>query len=189
MPTREKVYEAALDEIMYAQHKWRSICSSLNVENRDDETKSVDEWLVFMKGHYNEAVHYASHLAAYADALEIVRKLAGLCMSCMAANGVVFRGGGHIKGMCSLNTVMNAVNEERDYQDSLGPDRTTSKTHTVAGYLVMFGRYLSKAEDGWTDHGGWNGDRIALDNVRKLAAICVHCMEDNGAPMREWEAK
>jgi hypothetical protein len=76
------------------------------------------------------------------------------------------------------------IDGERDYQDSLGPDRRepVEVPHSTGEYLVMLDTYLRKAKDAWTNTAG---DRAALDQIRKIAGIAVHCMEDNGAPPRE----
>lgn len=76
------------------------------------------------------------------------------------------------------------IDGERDYQDSLGTDRREpfEVPHCTGEYLVMLATYLRKAEDAWTNTAG-NHD--ALDQIRKIAAIAVHCMEDNGAPPRK----
>ena len=46
----------------------------------------------------------------------------------------------------------------------------------------MLSSYIRRAQDEWTDNAG---DQAALEVVRKIAGIAVHCMEDNGAPGRE----
>lgn len=74
-----------------------------------------------------------------------------------------------------------AIDSERDYQDSLGADRTDGRRHSVEGFLVMLERYVRKAFDAWTDNPG---DEKALHEIRKIAGIAVHCMEKHGAPLR-----
>ncbi|GAG92939.1 unnamed protein product, partial [marine sediment metagenome] len=56
------------------------------------------------------------------------------------------------------------------------------KPHTVGNYLTMLRRYANKADEAWTDNAG---DLAALDVIRKIAGIAVHCMEDWGAPLRK----
>lgn len=79
--------------------------------------------------------------------------------------------------------VYDLIDGERDYQDSLGPSRhvITGRPHDVGAYLTMLRVYAAKADAAWTDNAG---DRAALDVVRKIAGIAVHCMEDHGAPAR-----
>jgi hypothetical protein len=82
--------------------------------------------------------------------------------------------------------VYRAVDSERDYQDSLGPDRTeltsADRHRTVGEYLTMLATYLREAQDNWTRYAG---DAKALASIRKIAGISVHCMEDHGAPQRQ----
>ena len=83
--------------------------------------------------------------------------------------------------------VYKLIDGERNYQDKLAgarngkeEDRLTAKS--TGDYIVLLSSYIRRAQDEWTDNAG---DRAALDVVRKIAGIAVHCMEDNGAPSRE----
>lgn len=78
--------------------------------------------------------------------------------------------------------VYKLIDGERDYQDSLGANRTDGRQHSVGEYLVMLDTYLRRAFDAWT---GNPGDSAALDEVRKIAGIAVHCMEDYDTPSRK----
>ena len=79
--------------------------------------------------------------------------------------------------------VYKLIDGERDYQDSLGPDRRlpSEVPHSVGDYLVMLDTYLRKAKNAWTYCPGVTA---ALDQIRKIGAIAVHCMEDHEAPPR-----
>lgn len=77
--------------------------------------------------------------------------------------------------------VYDALDGERDYQDSLPPNRTDGVSRTVGDYLTMLATYLRKAQDEWTNNAG---DEQALEQIRKIGDIAVHCMEDHGAPTR-----
>lgn len=81
--------------------------------------------------------------------------------------------------------VFELIDGEREYQDSLGLDRTDGRQHSVGEYLVMLEVYLRRAFDDWTNN---SGDSAALDEIRKVAGIAVHCMEDYGAPNRNINA-
>lgn len=85
--------------------------------------------------------------------------------------------------MLHRDFVYKAIDGERDYQDSLGPDRRedSESQHSVGDYLTMLSTYLRKAQDEWTNKPGVTP---SLHQVRKLAAICVKCMEQHGAPKR-----
>lgn len=180
MATRKEVYRVIEGEIDYARSKWEMICKTRGVQYRDNAAKPVGDWLIFIRGYYNEAVHIASHVGDETETLHVIRKLAGLCVSCMRANGAVFRGSDETFAV-SYDVVELAIDGERDYQDKLGADRTDFSEKSVFAYLCMFDTYLRRAIDGWTNNPN---NFCALDNIRKLAAICVHCMEDCGAPER-----
>lgn len=82
----------------------------------------------------------------------------------------------------SRNAVYKVIDGERDYQDAMGPERTElGGGYGVSGSLVMLQEYLSRATKAWVDNPG---DGPALEVVRKIAAIAVRCMEENGAYMR-----
>jgi hypothetical protein len=83
--------------------------------------------------------------------------------------------------------VYAAIDSERNYQDQfVGKDPTRvgqiDPDHSVGEYLVMLSTYLRKAQDAWTENPG---DSAALHQIRKIAGIAVHCMEDHGAPHRK----
>jgi hypothetical protein len=77
--------------------------------------------------------------------------------------------------------VYNAINSERDYQDTLSSDRTDGAKHTVGDYIVMLQHYQQELVKAWTANAGTDE---ALNVMRKIAGIAVHCMEDHGAPVR-----
>ncbi len=77
--------------------------------------------------------------------------------------------------------VYQVIDGERDYQDSLGSDRTEGFTHSVGDSLVLLDTYLRKAKDAWSLNAG---NTAALHEIRKIAGIAVRCMEQNGAPER-----
>lgn len=84
--------------------------------------------------------------------------------------------------MISRPDVYAAIDGERDYQDTVWPENSGGQ-QTVAGYLVMLAKYLRDAEHAWTTNPG-AAPVQALDVVRKIGGIAVHCMEDHGAPRR-----
>jgi len=182
MPTRSEVYAAIDSEFAYADRRWKAACAEARIKHRPDNEKLVEEWLMFILGYFQDAADAAAHKAGSAPALDVVRKLAGLCMSCMMANGAAKRVGPFLNGPLSTEIVRLVIDEERDYQDALPPSRTNGRRKTVPGYLCMFHTYLNRAIDAWSLTAG---DTEALNNIRKLAAICVRCMEEHGAPLRE----
>ena len=79
------------------------------------------------------------------------------------------------------NDVYKLIDGERDYQDNLPPDRTDGRKQSVGEYVVMLFYYLTKAVEAWTMSAG---DKEALKNIRKIAGICVHCMEEHDTEPR-----
>ncbi len=80
--------------------------------------------------------------------------------------------------------VLAAIEGEILYAKNLGPDRVESheRPHPTGDYLTMLTTYLRKAQDAWTLNAG---DEKALHEVRKIAAIAIRCMSDNGVTSRE----
>jgi hypothetical protein len=80
--------------------------------------------------------------------------------------------------------VYKLIDGEREYQQDLEKDssRHDGHKHTVGDYLVLLNSYVSKANTAWSDNGT---DTQALDVIRKIAGICVHCMEEYDAPERK----
>lgn len=85
------------------------------------------------------------------------------------------------------STVYKLIDGERDYQDSLGPDRKRDPgpeiSLTQAEFFTLLRVYLGRAEEEWVQNPGEYVE-AAQDHVRKLAAICVQSMEKYGAPPR-----
>jgi hypothetical protein len=84
-------------------------------------------------------------------------------------------------------SVYRAVDTERAYQDRLPPDRTeldpNDRKRTVGESLTMLRHYMRMAEHDWTVTAG---DEKALHQVRKIVAICVRCMEEQGYVARHF---
>lgn len=84
----------------------------------------------------------------------------------------------------SRSDVYQVIDKERDHQDSfkVGPDgRTDGREKSVGDYLTLIRTYSAKADAAYY---GSPGDTPALHEIRKIAAICVQCMEVHGAPQR-----
>lgn len=79
-------------------------------------------------------------------------------------------------------TVYRAINGERDYQDHLDSTRTDWSKKTVGDYCTMMQYYQNELVKAWTVNAG---DNAALDVMRKIAGIAVHCMEDHGVIERK----
>lgn len=185
MPRRDIVYAAIDSEIEYAVAKWESVALQNGLPYRADEEKSVEEWLDYIERYYDD-MKMRTACNNRLSQLEFMRKLAGLCVRCMECCGAVKRGDEPIDQRkfpydVDRFDVYCVIDGERDYQDSLGDDRTDGCLRTIGGYRILFGRYLRKAIDAWADNAG---DLHALDEIRKLAAIAVRCLEEHGVDPR-----
>jgi hypothetical protein len=78
--------------------------------------------------------------------------------------------------------VYQLIDGERDYQDGLPSNRTDGSNKSVGDYITMLQYYQAKLVEAWTTNAG---NDVALDIMRKIAGIAVHCMEDHGAPARK----
>jgi hypothetical protein len=85
--------------------------------------------------------------------------------------------------------VYKALDGERDYQDSRWNADTTSSAgqHEVAAFILYMEEYLARARElvsTLADNEANENGESALDFVRKVTALGVACMEQNGAPRR-----
>lgn len=80
--------------------------------------------------------------------------------------------------MFTREQVYEALNSERAYQAY----RWTGHSHSVIEYLVFIEHYLNKAKALATteEQGPW----AVLDQLRKLTALGVAAMEENGVARR-----
>jgi len=77
--------------------------------------------------------------------------------------------------------VYAALDSERDFQDAFLADKGLNPNKTVGEFLTLIRTYANRADYAWT---GSPGDAGALEEIRKIAAICVSCMEKHGTTIR-----
>lgn len=77
--------------------------------------------------------------------------------------------------------VYEAIDGERDYQDNLGMGRTAGLPRTVGDELVLLDYLMTEAKDAWVEYPG---NQNALEQIRKIAAVAVRALEQNGVPTR-----
>ena len=77
--------------------------------------------------------------------------------------------------------VYDAIDSERDFQDNFIAQKGLNQFKSVGEFLTLTRVYSNKADNAWTYNGGDDG---ALEEIRKIAAICVACMENHGAKRR-----
>lgn len=75
-----------------------------------------------------------------------------------------------------------ALDEERQYQNRLGSNRTDGSAKTVGDYIVMLSHYQNELIKAWTVNAG---TVQALDVIRKIGGIAIHAMEDHGIVRRQ----
>lgn len=80
------------------------------------------------------------------------------------------------------DSVYDAINSERDFQETFIAEKGLKSEKTVGEYLTLIRTYCSRADIAWTFK---SGDDSALNEIRKIAAICVACMERHGVKSRE----
>ena len=79
--------------------------------------------------------------------------------------------------------VYKLIDGERDYQDSMGADRTDGLPKDVGAYLTVMRHIMRNAEEKFYGLPGNHPE--TLDEIRKLAATAVRCMEEHNTRPRE----
>jgi hypothetical protein len=72
--------------------------------------------------------------------------------------------------------VGGVIDEERAHQDRKW-GTVEQHPHEVGGYLLLMQKLLTEAAFAWS---GQRGDEGALDELRKVVAVGVACMEQHG---------
>lgn len=84
--------------------------------------------------------------------------------------------------------VYECINTERNYQD----ERWPGHKHSITEYLVYIKHYLDLAmtkrstRDDHIDQLNVHSQESSLNDLRKIAALAVACMEENGCIDREY---
>ncbi len=80
--------------------------------------------------------------------------------------------------------VYKLIDLEREYQDNLAKDGKIEEViHSVGAEILIISEYADKAKAAWVDT---YGDEAGLEVIRKIAAVCVRCMEHHGGRGRLW---
>lgn len=78
----------------------------------------------------------------------------------------------------------DAINGERDYQESLWPREVVHGTElSVGDFILLVEEYAAKARLAWSKQK--YPETEALDNIRKIAGIAVRGMETHGVVLRK----
>lgn len=86
--------------------------------------------------------------------------------------------------MVSREDVFEAINSEREYQDSLWVPEDYGGIHSVTEFLLYMDDYLAEAKHIVSREAGPACDHMALEIIRKVVSMGVSCMEQHGAPKR-----
>lgn len=78
------------------------------------------------------------------------------------------------------NEVFAAIDQEREVQDKKW-GTLDEHPHAVGSWLTIMRQLLNDAEKAYMSQ---HGDFGALDEIRKVVAIGVACMEQHGVPLR-----
>ena len=88
--------------------------------------------------------------------------------------------------MATRQEVYAAIDGERDYQDARWNENTTTTNgvHTVTEYILFMEHYLTDARRLISTQGEPKASQDGLDFIRKVVALGVVCMEQNGVVPR-----
>lgn len=84
----------------------------------------------------------------------------------------------------SRDEVFKIISEERDFQEKMRPHTHHEGNGSLPAHLLLMQEYLQRAISNWANYRGMAVIE-ALDEVRKVGALAVRCMEHNGAVKRE----
>lgn len=88
MTPREYAFKAIETERNYQDAQWGDTASD---EREGDGSRSLDEFALYIKGYTDDLVQYCSKKADKEGKLEIMRKIAALCVHAMERHGSVER--------------------------------------------------------------------------------------------------
>ena len=81
--------------------------------------------------------------------------------------------------------VYKALDSERDYQDAKWGHTETCGQHSITEFIAFMQDYLQEAQHILSRESVTTGNSKAMDIMRKVTAMGVSCMEQNGAPLRQ----
>lgn len=85
----------------------------------------------------------------------------------------------------SMDGALDSIKKEREYQDKLWGNAQSRGIHTVAEWVLFMQNYLKEAEDIVCRMASPKCDEDALHIIRKIGAMAVCCMEQNGIADRD----
>ena len=86
--------------------------------------------------------------------------------------------------MATRTEVYKVIDGERDYQEMRRDRDGGQPAHTPTEFLVYMRSYLNEALESASRVWGADADPTILDKIRKVTALGVACMEENGTVAR-----
>lgn len=92
-----------------------------------------------------------------------------------------------MKTVLTQEQVFELIRGERRYQDSRWNESTTvtGGDHSFEEWIIYIEHYLAKAKTVLATTTKTVADPEAADNLRKVAALAVAALENNGGPARK----
>jgi len=85
---REEVYKVIDTERDYQDKKWGNTLSGGRPGNGE---RTVDEFILYISGYSDKTKAFAAEFADTEKKLDMIRKVAGLCVACMEQHGALKR--------------------------------------------------------------------------------------------------
>ena len=101
--TRAEAYSAIDSERTYQAQKWGEGGESNIHVNLAENDRTIDEMALYVQGYATDLVQHCSHVSDPTEALNIMRKIAALCVGCMEAHGAPYREGFEVTGQVEAN--------------------------------------------------------------------------------------
>lgn len=83
------------------------------------------------------------------------------------------------------SAVYRVIDGERKYQDQKWGGPTHDQQHSIPEWLIYMRDYIEEAMHACSRLPDEEAMPLALDNIRKVTAMGVACMEIHGAPERK----
>lgn len=88
MTDRKEIYSVIDGERDYQDKKWGSTFSS---NEPGDGSRTLDEFALYISGYSDKLKSYCAEFGDKEEKLNIVRKVAALCVACMEQHGAIKR--------------------------------------------------------------------------------------------------
>lgn len=81
--------------------------------------------------------------------------------------------------------IYEIIDEERKHQDSLWGGRNHDKFHEPESWIIYMEHYIAIAKKELATKHHDESIPIAMDNMRKVVALGIACLENYGCPSRD----